>query len=416
MTSNDHVPAPGALAGLRVLDFSRVLAGPYCSMVLSDYGAEVIKVERPGSGDDTRRWGPPWVGSESAYFLSVNRNKKSVALDLKSDAGQQVAGRLAARCDVLIENFRPGTAETMRLGYPELAADNPGLVYCSISGYGRSGPYRDRPGYDFIVQAQGGLMSFTGPAEGEPHKVGVAIVDVSAGLFAATAILAALHSRRETGVGQHIDISLLDSQVAWLVNVAQNYLTTGEQPARHGNAHPNIVPYEMFPTSDSEIAVAIGNDSQFERFCHAVGRPDLWADERYHSNSSRVEHRDVLIPELQMLFETRPTAEWLEVLLAAAIPVSAINDIPAVLADPQVRARGMVQSAVHETLGEIDLIGPAAKFSNTPAAVRKAPPVLGADTRAVLEELAGCSSAELDDLEASGVIQAPGEKPLEADS
>jgi crotonobetainyl-CoA:carnitine CoA-transferase CaiB-like acyl-CoA transferase len=401
------------LVGIRVLDLSRVLAGPYCSMVLSDYGAEVIKVERPGSGDDTRQWGPPWVGSESAYFLSVNRNKKSVTLDLKRPEGAQMARRLAGRSDVLIENFKPGAADRMGLGYDDLAADNPGLVYCSISGYGRTGPYRDRPGYDFMIQAQGGVMSITGPADGEPHKVGVAIVDVSAGLFAATAVLAALHSRNETGSGQHIDVALLDSQVAWLSNVAQNYLATGDPPERHGNAHPNIVPYEAFPTADGQIALAVGNNSQFERFCSAVGRPDLWADERFRTNSLRVMHR-VLVPELQRLFETRATSEWLEVLLAAAIPASAINDIPSVLADPQVRARDMVQTAEHDTLGEIELVGPVAKFSATPAAVRTAPPVLGADTRAVLGELLGCDTAELDELERRGVIQVSGDAPVDA--
>ena len=246
-------------------------------MVLSDYGAEVIKVERPGTGDGTRQWGPPWVGSESAYFLSVNRNKKSVVLNLKEPAGQRVAGQLAAECDVLIENFKPGTAERMGLGYTSLAAGNPGLIYCSISGYGQTGPYRDRPGYDSMIQAQGGIMSITGPRAGDPQKVGVAIVDVSAGLFAATAILAALHARKENGEGQHIDVALLDSQVGWLANVAQNYLATGEPPRRYGNAHPNIVPYETFATQDGHLALAVGTDEQFERFCRAVDRADLWA-------------------------------------------------------------------------------------------------------------------------------------------
>ena len=399
----------GALAGLRVLDLSRVLAGPYCSMVLSDYGAEVIKVERPGVGDGTRQWGPPWVGSESAYFLSVNRGKKSVTLDLKRPEGRDLVRRLARRSDVLIENFKPGTADRLGLGYPDLAAENPGLIYCSITGYGQTGPYRDRPGYDFMIQAQGGAMSITGPRDGEPHRVGVAIVDVSAGLFATTAILAALHSRKQTGAGQHIDVALLDSQVGWLANVAQNYLVTGEPPPRHGNAHPNIVPYEIFSTADGQLALAVGTDGQYERFCRAVGRPDLWADERFRTNDGRVTHRQVLVPQLQRLFGTRGTGEWLEILLAAAIPASAVQDIPSVLADPQVRARRMVQSTRHATLGDIDLIGPVAKFSSTPASMRTAPPTLGADTEAVLKEILGCTAQELKDLARQGVTRRPAE-------
>ena len=403
MSEQPTAGTAGALAGLRVLDLSRVLAGPYCSMVLSDYGAEVIKIERPGSGDDTRHWGPPWIEGESAYFLSVNRNKKSVTLDLKQPAGRDIARRLAGQSDVVIENFKPGTAERLGLGYSELAADNPGLVYCSISGYGQTGPYRDRPGYDFMIQAHGGLMSITGASDGGPHKVGVAIVDISAGLFAATAILAALNERQESKVGQQIDVSLLDSQLGWLANVAQNYLVTGEAPSRHGNAHPNIVPYETFPTADGELALAIGNDSQYERFCQAVERPELWTDERFRSNDGRVRHRQLLVPELQLLFAKRSTAYWLQLLMAADIPASAINDIPTALADPQVQAREMVQSARHETLGEIELIGPVAKFSRTPAAVRAAPPVLGADTRSVLGERLGLTATELGNLERQGV-------------
>lgn len=374
-------------------------------MVLADYGAEIIKIERPGGGDGTRQWGPPWVGTESAYFLSVNRNKKSVTLDLKQPAGQELARRLASRSDVLIENFKPGTAERLGLGYPQLSSDNPALVYCSISGYGQTGPYRDRPGYDFMIQAQGGIMSVTGPSDGEPHKVGVAIVDISAGLFAATAILAALHSRKQTGLGQQVDVSLLDSQVAWLANVAQNYLTTGEPPVRHGNAHPNIVPYETFPTADSQIALAIGSDDQYQRFCQTVGRPDLWEDERFRTNHGRVTHRRELVVKLGQLFAQRSTAQWLDLLLATAIPASAINDIPTVLADPQVRAREMVQSADHATQGEIELLGPVAKFSRTPATVRTAPPTLGADTRSVLSEILDCTREELEEFERQGVTR-----------
>ncbi len=403
MTKAKGLSPEGALAGIRILDLSRILAGPYCSMVLSDYGAEVIKVERPGEGDGTRQWGPPWVETESAYFLSVNRNKKSIELDLTKPKGLELAQRLAQKSDVLIENFKPGTAERLGLGYATLEAENPGLVYCSISGYGQTGPYRHRPGYDFMIQAQGGLMSITGPSDGEPHKVGVAIVDVSAGLFAATAILAALQSRNTTGTGQHIDVALLDAQIAWLANVAQNYLATGEPPIRHGNAHPNIVPYETFSTADGQLALAIGTSEQFERFCRTVDRPDLWANDRFQTNSQRVTHRKELVPELQRLFETRPTSEWLDMLTDASIPVGPINDIPAVLADPHVRARGMIQSVQHATLGKVDLVGPVAKFSDTPAAVRSAPPLLGADTEAVLTEVLGCTAVEIEELSNEGV-------------
>ncbi len=405
MSQEAKPTAEGALADLRVLDLSRILAGPYCSMVLADYGAEVIKIERPGIGDGTRQWGPPWVGTESAYFLSVNRNKKSVALDLKQPSGQELARRLARRSDVVIENFKAGTAERLGLGYPRLSKENPGLVYCSITGYGQTGPYRDRPGYDFVIQAQGGIMSVTGASDGEPHKVGVAIVDVSTGLFATTAILAALHSRQTSGKGQHIDVALLDAQVAWLANVAQNYLVTGEPPQRHGNAHPNIVPYESFPTADSQIALAIGSNEQYERFCQAVGQPDLWTDARFRTNHGRVTHRRVLVAKLQRLFSQKPTADWLELLWAAALPASAINDLPALFADPQVRARAMVQSVDHATQGKIEVVGPVAKFSATPASVRTAPPILGADTRTVLREILECTQEELEEFERQGVTQ-----------
>ncbi len=411
MSQRGKSAGDGALAGLRVLDLSRILAGPYCSMVLSDYGAEIIKVERPGTGDGTRQWGPPWVDTESAYFLSVNRNKKSVTLDLKQPVGQELVRRLAGRSDILIENFKPGTAQRLGLGYSQLARDNPGLIYCSISGYGQTGPYRDRPGYDSVIQAQGGIMSVTGPSDGEPHKVGVAIVDISAGLFAATAILAAVHSRTKTGAGQHIDVALLDSQVAWLANVAQNYLATGDPPLRYGNAHPNIVPYETFPTADGQLALAVGNDGQYERFCQAVGRPDLWADERFRTNHGRVTHRRVLVAELCRLFAKKTTAQWLEILLAATIPASAINDVPSLLTDPQVRAREMVQSVDHATLGKIDLIGPVAKFSATPAKVRSAPPTLGADTQAILSEILGCTREELEEFERQGVTRIADDPP-----
>lgn len=373
-----------ALDDIVVVDLSRVLAGPYCTMLLGDYGAEVIKVEQPGSGDGSRKWGPPWIDGESAYFMSVNRNKKSVTLDLKSAVGQQVLKELVSQADVLIENFKPGTTERMGIDYATLAAENPGLVYCSITGYGQTGPYRDRPGYDFMIQAQGGIMSINGPADGEPYKVGVAIVDITAGLFACTAILAALHERKTSGQGQFIDVALLDTQVAWLANVAHNYFATGETPRRYGNAHANIVPYETFPTADGFVAIAIGTDRQYRRFCEIAGRPDLWEDARYQTNAGRVEHRHELVPMLQDLFRSRSTDSWIELLVAAKIPVGPINDIPATLADPQIEARSMVQEIEHKTAGTIKVLGQVAKFSRTPSTIRHAPPVLGADTEAVL--------------------------------
>ncbi len=393
-----------ALAGIRVLDLSRVLAGPFCTMLLADYGAEVIKVEAPGRGDDTRHWGPPWAGGESAYFLAVNRNKRSLTLNLKHEEGRRILRELVARSDVLIENFKVGTTRRLGLDYESLRPLNPGLIYCSITGYGQTGPYRDRPGYDFVIQAEGGIMSITGPAEGEPHKVGVAIVDITAGLFAATAILAALHHRERTGEGQYIDVALLDAQVAWLANVAQNYLVSGETPRRYGNAHPNIVPYEVFPTADGYIAVGIGNDRQYRRFCQVAGRMDLWEDERFQTNPGRVEHREELVPRLQALFRTRPTAAWLELLHEAKIPAGPINDVAQVLNDPHVLARGMVQTVDHPTAGTIRLVGPVAKLSATPAAIRRPPPLLGQHTEEILTGLLGYDEKAVAHLRAEGVI------------
>ncbi|WP_374689743.1 CaiB/BaiF CoA transferase family protein [Promineifilum sp.] len=392
-----------ALDGIRVIDLSRVLAGPYCAMLLADYGADVIKIEQPGSGDPTRAWGPPWLGDQSAYYLTANRNKRGLTLDLKSAAGQGVARRLIASADVVVENFLPGALARWGLDYATLAAGQPGLIYCSITGYGQTGPYRDRPGYDFMIQAEGGIMSITGPADGEPHKVGVAIVDISAGLFAASAILAALHHRDRTGRGQHIDVALLDAQLGWLANVASNYLVGGEPPARYGNAHPNIVPYEAFPTADGYIAVGIGSDAQYRRFCELAGRPDLWDEPRYQTNAGRVAARAELITRLREVFAARPAAEWLAALGAARIPAAPINDIPTTLADPHVRARGQVQAVAHPTLGPVPQVGPVARLSETPATVRAAPPMLGEHTDAILRE-AGYADAQIDELRRTGVI------------
>lgn len=394
----------GALNDIRILDLSRVLAGPYCTMLLGDYGAEVIKIEARGRGDDTRQWGPPWVEGESAYFLSVNRNKRSLTLDLKNPAGRAVLIDLARKSDVLVENFKVGTMDRLSLSYEELKAVNPRLIYCSISGYGQDGPYRDRPGYDFVIQAEGGIMSITGPEEGEPHKVGVAIVDITAGLFASSAILAALHHRERTGEGQYIDVALLDSQVAWLANVAQNYLSTKETPKRHGNAHPNIVPYEVFPTSDGHLAVGIGNDRQYERFCRLAGCEELWEDERFQTNPGRVEHRVELISKLREVFVRRGSGQWLELLKNEKIPSAPINDIGTVLNDPQVRARGMVETVRHWKTGEIDLVGPVAKLSETPAVIQSPPPILGEHNEQVLAEILGYSKEKIRGLIQTGVV------------
>ncbi len=393
-----------ALEGILVIDLSRVLAGPYCTMLLADYGAEVLKIEQPGLGDGTRQWGPPWVKDQSAYFLSVNRNKKSLTLNLKTAEGQRILKQLAAEADVVIENFKPGTTGRMGIDYETLAADNPGLIYCSITGYGQTGPYRDRPGYDFMIQAQGGIMSLNGPPDGDPYKVGVAIVDITAGLFASSAILAALHERTNSGRGQYIDVALLDTQVAWLANVAHNYFATGQPPGRYGNAHANIVPYEVFPTSDGHLALAIGTDGQYRRFCEIADRPDLWDDERFQSNAGRVENRAELVPLLQDVCRQRPTDTWIELLVGAGVPSGPINDIPAVLADPQVQARQMVQEVDHATAGRIQMLGPVARLSRTPAAIRQAPPALGADTEQILARRLGYAAGAIEALKREGII------------
>ncbi|MCP5097339.1 MAG: CoA transferase [Chloroflexi bacterium] len=393
-----------ALSNIRIVDLSRILAGPYATMLLADYGAEVIKIEQPDQGDGTRQWGPPWIGDESAYFLSINRNKKSVTLNLKSDTGKEILKKIVADADVFIENFKVGAMKKMGLDYETLSQLNPGLIYCSITGYGQTGPYKNRPGYDFMIQAQGGIMSISGPADGAPHKVGVAIVDITAGLFASNAILAALHHREKTGAGQYIDVALLDTQVAWLVNVAHNHFATGTPPERYGNAHPNIVPYQTFPTFDGHIALAVGSDSQYRKFCQVVARPDLWEDERFRTNASRVEFRDQLVPQLQALFRTRPTNEWIDLLIETGIPVGPINDIPTILNDPQIAARKMVQNVDHRTEGTIQQLGPVAKLSKTPAQIYNAPPSLGADTEAVLSERLNFTPEQIVTLREEGVI------------
>lgn len=392
------------LSGMLVLDFSRVLAGPYCTMLLADLGAEVLKVERPGRGDGTRQWGPPWVGGESSYYLSVNRNKKSITINLKSEKGRKLVRQLARQADVLLENFRPGTMEEWGLGYEELREANPSLIYCSITGYGQNGPYRDRPGYDLIIQAQGGVMSITGPVEGPPTKVGVAIVDITAALFASTSILAALHERQRSGKGQHIDIALFDSQVASLANVGSNYLATGERPARYGNAHPNIVPYEPFPTSDGWIAVGVGTDRQWQALCQVAGWDDLAVDERFATNPERVKHRDILVPVLKERFQVRTSDEWCAALLEGDIPCAPVNAIDQVFAEPQVAARDMLVELSHPTAGVVRLAGSPLKLSRTPIGIEEPPPLLGEHTEEVLATYLDCTSDDLDRLRQQGVI------------
>ena len=393
-----------ALAGVRVLDFSRVLAGPYCSMLLADFGAQVIKVENPQGGDDTRQWGPPWLDGQSAYYLSANRNKRSIAIDLKQPRGLEIALRLAQKADVLLENFKVGAMASYGLGYESLAQKNPRLIYCSISGYGQQGPYSALAGYDFIIQAEAGLMSITGPQEGPPYKVGVAVVDITAGLYASHAILAALHYREKTGQGQSIDVSLLDAQIGWLANVAQNYLVSGNEPQRYGNAHANIVPYEVFQTLDGYLALGVGNDRQYQRLCECSQRPDLWADPRFQTNPGRVENRLILVPMLQDVFRSRATAEWIRLLGENGIPAGPINDIPAALRHPQLRERDMLQTLERPGASPLTLVGPVAKLSASPARIVSPPPSLGQQTREILMQDLDFSSAEVDELLAEGVV------------
>lgn len=396
------------MAGVRVLDFSRILAGPFCTMLLGDLGADVIKVEQPGVGDGTRQWGPPWyetgAAAFSAYYASINRNKRSVTLNLKTEAGRVLARELAARCQVVVENFRAGQMAEFGLGYDDLRAHNPALVYCSITGFGQTGPYRDRPGYDYVIQAMSGLMSITGEPDGSPTKVGVAISDVIAGLFASSAILAAVRHAERTGQGQYLDVALLDTQIAALVNVVSNYLVSGETPPRLGNQHPNIVPYQTFRAADREFVLACGSDAQFARLCAIIGRPDLQADERFATNPARVRHRAALIPILDAIFVQRPANEWVEALLAADIPAGPIYDIPAALADPQVQARGLVADAPDMPGDPLKLIGPPVQCWPNPATVRRPPPALGQHTAEVLREVLGLDEATLAVYRAQGVL------------
>lgn len=380
------------LEGILVVDLSRVLAGPYCTMMLGDLGAEVIKIESP-EGDDTRHWGPPYVGGESAYYLCANRSKKSIILNLKSEGAKRVLLDLVRRGDILVENFRVGTMQRMGLDYQRLRDVNPRLIYCAISGYGQTGPYSNRAGYDFIAQAEGGLMSITGETDGQPMKVGVAIVDITAGLFAATAILAALHEREKSGEGQYIDVALLDSQVAWLANVASNYLISGQRPKRYGNAHANIVPYETFKTQDGYIAIGVGNDRQWQRCCEVLGKSEWAVDARFVTNPKRVENRATLIPMINAVTLRQDRAEWCRLLQEAGVPCGPINSIDQVFNDAQVLHREMAVEIPHPTAGKVKLAGFPYKLSRTPAAITQHPPLLGEHTETVLRDLLGYSAA-----------------------
>lgn len=376
------------LNGIRVLDLTRVLAGPYCTMVLGDLGADVIKVESP-AGDETRGWGPPFTEGESAYYLCVNRNKRSIVVDFKTADGRATLHELIQQSDVLVENFRPGTLARFALDFVSVFSLNPNLIYCSITGFGQTGPLRDKSGYDFMIQAMGGLMSFTGDPNGEPMKVGVAVADLFAGQNAVIAILAALQARTQTGKGQHLDIALFDSQTAMLANVASNYLISGNVPKRYGNAHANIVPYQSFQASDAWFIVAVGNDKQFEKLCGVIGNDEVGSDSRFTLNSGRVQHREELIAILKPVFLQRSASEWLFALEAAGIPCGPINALDKVFAEPQVRAREMLIEMQHPTIEKLPLVGSPLKFSDTPVSYRLAPPRLGEHTEQIRKELSG---------------------------
>ena len=417
-TDSESLPAQ-ALQGVRVLDLSRVLAGPWCTQTLADLGADVIKVERPLTGDDTRGWGPPYLKdaagadtSEAAYYLAANRNKRSITVDLASTEGQVLVRRIAAQSDVVVENYKVGDMARYRLDAPTMLARNPRLVYCSITGFGQTGPYRERAGYDYAAQGIGGLMSVTGPSRAEiaddapgggPQKVGVAVADLFTGMYASTAILAALRHRDRTGVGQSIDMALLDTQVAMLANLGANYLVSGVVPQRAGNAHQNVVPYQVFEVSDGHLILAVGNDAQFERFCAVAGLRELALDPRFVRNAGRVRDRAALVPRLAQVFKTRRRADWLAALEAAKVPCGPINDLAEVFADPQVVQREMTVRMAHPLGAQVELVASPMKLSATPVQYRLPPPLLGEHTDEVLSEL-GLDRDEIARLRRLGAI------------
>ncbi|MDR3520623.1 MAG: CaiB/BaiF CoA-transferase family protein [Acidocella sp.] len=404
--------ARAPLHGIRILDLSRVLAGPWAGQTLADLGAEVIKVERPGFGDDTRAWGPPFLPDtqnpeargESAYYLAANRGKKSVTIDFAKPAGQALIKRLAAQSDVVLENFKLGGLAKLGLGPEHLLTLNPRLIYCSITGFGQTGPYAARAGYDFLMQGMGGLMSLTGEPDGEPMKVGVAVTDVFTGMYATTAILAALNERHVSGLGQHIDIALFDVQIATLANQISSYLVSGEQPPRHGNAHPSIVPYQVFKTSDGYAILAIGNDEQFRRFCAIAHAPELADNPAYATNPARVKHRDVLVPLLQAIMQTRSTAQWISQLEPASVPCGPINQLPELDTHAQVAARGIFKTIAHPSGGTMRSVASPMRFSRSATQDDIAPPTLGQHTREILTTQLGASEAELAQWQQDGII------------
>ncbi len=396
-------PPPGPLDGLRVIDLTRVLAGPFCAMLLGDMGADIIKVEQPGRGDDTRAWGPPFVGEESAYFLGANRNKRSITLNLKDPAGQEILGELLRGADVVINNFKLGTMEKFGFDDAWYGANAPQIVGCSILGYGSTGPRAGLPGYDFLLQAESGLMNITGEADGDPMKLGVAIVDLCTGMYAMSAILAAINARHESGLGQAVEVSLYDTGVSLLANVAANFLASGQTAGRYGNGHPNIVPYNAYPTGDGMIALSVGNDMQFATFCNAVGHAEWVGDTRFARNRDRVENRSACDGLISDLFRTGTTDSWLEKLLAAGVSCAPINTVEQALTAAHTAARGLVTTAHHTTEGEIKIPGIPFRFSRNPASIRCAPPVLGEHTDTVLSEL-GKSPEDIAALRAAGTI------------
>lgn len=395
---------PGPLDGVRVLDLTRVVAGPYCSMFLGDLGAEVIKVEQPGLGDDTRGWGPPFAGGESAYYLCINRNKKSLTLDLKSKRAVELLRELVKSADVIIENFRPGTMERLGLGEKELRSLNPRLIFASLTGFGADGPMSDCPGYDLIVQAWGGLMSITGTPDGEPVKVGVAIIDLVAGLMLGNAITAALFAREKSGVGQRIDTSLLEAEIASLINVGSNYLVGGTVPARWGNAHPNIVPYQNFKTADGYLVIGVASEVIWKRFCQAIGRSELTDDRRFADNSKRVQNRAELVSLLSEMFLKRNNQAWFDRLTAAEVPCAPVQSIDQVFQAPQVLHRDMLMEVEHPTAGKVRMAGMPVKFSLTPASVRLPPPLLGQHNTEILKSWLGMNAEAIEELKREKII------------
>jgi len=397
------MPGAGPLAGLTIVDLTRVLSGPYCTMLLADMGARVIKVERPGHGDDTRAWGPPFVGKETAYFLSINRNKESLTLDFKNTEGREILAKLISKSDVVVENFRPGAMARLGLDYSTLAARHPRLVFCSISGFGQDGPRRDQAGYDAVIQAEGGLMSVTGDADGRAFRVGVAVTDMVAGLLAVQGILLALFARERSGRGQHVDISMLDGVISLLSYHASIYLTTGAESRRVGNRHATIAPYDTFAASDGELFLAVGNDEQFQRFCAATGLQHLLADDRFSTNPARVRNEAALKELLEPVMRERTRDGWLREFATAGVPCGAVRSVPEALSDPQVAARRMVEAVEHAVLGPMKVLGTPIKLSDTPGSVRTAPPTLGQHTDTVLGEL-GLTADEIAGLRKRSVV------------